>query len=71
MRTAAQHFVNNVGYPQFDNFDPVIQQSVLDRELFKLRQSFGKAIGEIVSAHGLDVEDSLATIIPFNNAHNN
>tara|TARA_B100001059_G_C17828917_1_gene583301 strand:+ start:405 stop:881 length:477 start_codon:yes stop_codon:yes gene_type:complete len=70
MRKACQAFSNNLGHPKFSSFDPVVQTSILERELFKLREKFGVAVAEVAVAYGLDVEDGLASIIPFNNAEN-
>jgi hypothetical protein len=66
MRKACHHFADVIGAPGFDNIDHVFQRSVLERELFALRKAVGKALSEIVVAHGLNVEDDLATIIPYN-----
>lgn len=67
MRDAARKFIDKIGNQAFQQFDIVIQASILERELFKLREAFGKSIAEISISHGLDVEDELAVIIPFNN----
>lgn len=67
MRKAGMHFCDKIGHPDFIKLEVVVQRSVLERELFALRTAFGKALSEIAIAHGLDVEDDLATIIPFNN----
>jgi len=45
-----------------------MQRSLLSRELVKLRKVAGEAVAAIAIAYGLDVEDELASIIPFNNA---
>jgi hypothetical protein len=67
MRLAARHFIDKVGGQGFPRFDKVIQTSILERELFKLREKYGKHLAEIAISYGHDVEDDLATIIPFNN----
>ncbi len=67
MREAARKFIDNVGSQVFLQFDNVIQTSILERELFKLRDKYGRCIAEIAGGYGLDVEDDLAKIIPFNN----
>lgn len=67
MREAAKKFTDSIGNHAFPRFDKVIQTSILERELFKLRDKFGICIAEIAGAYGLDVEDDLAVIIPFNN----
>ena len=56
-----------LGDQNFSKYSKVIQKSVLERELINLRSVFGKPVAEIAIAYGLDVEDDLATIIPFNN----
>ncbi len=43
---------------------------MLERELFKFREKCGVSVAEIAVAYGLDVDDGLASIIPFNNAEN-
>lgn len=70
MRKACQTFSNNLGHPKFSSFDPAVQTSILERELFKLREKFGVPVAEVAVAYGLDVDDGLASIIPFNNAEN-
>jgi hypothetical protein len=70
MRKACQEFSNKLGHPKFTKFDSPVQTSMLVRELFKLREKCGVAIAEIAVAYGLDVDDGLASIIPFNNAEN-
>ena len=44
--------------------------AMLERELFKLREKCGVSVAEIAVAYGLDVDDGLASTIPFNNAEN-
>ena len=67
MRSACRRFSDKIGTDGFKRFDLVIQKSILERELFLLRETFGETIAEIAIAHGLDVEDDLAKILPFNN----
>lgn len=67
LRSACRQFCNIVGHHKFLTFESAIQNSILERELFKLRDRFGKGIAEISVAYGIDVEDDLASIIPFNN----
>jgi hypothetical protein len=67
MRLAARHFIDKVGGQGFPKFDTTIQTSILERELFKLREKFGKHIAEIAISYGHDVENDLAVIMPFNN----
>ncbi|GAO72645.1 DUF6650 family protein [Comamonas sp. E6] len=68
IRKACREFCNIVGSPEFDRAAIPIQKSLLSRELTKLRKTAGSAVAAIVIAYGLDVEDDLASIIPFNNA---
>jgi len=70
MRKACQEFSNKLGHPNFLQFDAPIQTSIFERELFKLREKCGVSVAEIAVAYGLDVDDGLASIIPFNNAEN-
>ena len=70
MRKSCQEFSNKLGHPNFLNFDPPVQVSILERELFKLREKFGISVAEISVAYGIDIDDGLASIIPFNNAIN-
>lgn len=67
MRKACQEFSDSVGSPQFILLDHPVQISILERALFKLRQKFGTSVAEIAVAYGLDVDDGLASVIPFNN----
>lgn len=70
MRKACQEFSNKLGHPKLSKFDTPVQISILERELFKLREKSGVSVAEIAVAYGLDVDDGLASIIPFNNAEN-
>ncbi len=70
MRKARQEFGDSVGSPQFILFDHPVQISMLERALFKLRKKCGTSVAEIAVAYGLDVDDGLASIIPFNNPSN-
>jgi hypothetical protein len=70
MRKACQDFSDKLGHPKFSKFDFPVQTSMLERELFKLREKCGVSVAEIAVAYGLDVDDGLASIIPFNNAEN-
>ncbi|WP_339430052.1 DUF6650 family protein [Pseudomonas taetrolens] len=70
MRKSCLEFSNKLGHPNFLSFDPPVQVSILERELFKLREKFGISVAEISVAYGVDIDDGLASIIPFNNAIN-
>lgn len=65
LRRASRHFCDIIGSPRFDELSHPIKKSVLGRELVKLREAAGLAIAEVSIAYGLDVEDELASIIPF------
>lgn len=67
MRRACRSFCNVIGSDKFDTFPIPIQRSLLVRELTKLRSNIGSAVGEIVIAYGVALEDELASIVPFNN----
>ncbi|EOB3604668.1 TPA: hypothetical protein I7680_21645 [Vibrio vulnificus] len=66
IRSACHAFQNEIGSSQFSQLDIPVQKSILERELFKLRDKVGLSLAEVSAAHGLDVKDALATIIPFN-----
>lgn len=70
LRKACQEFSDKLGVPQLILLDHPVQISMLERALFKLRQTCGLSVAEIAVAYGLDVEDGLASIIPFNNPSN-
>nr|WP_321526635.1 DUF6650 family protein [uncultured Cohaesibacter sp.] len=70
MRKACQECSNKLGQPEFSKFDTPVQTSILERELFKLREKCGSSLAEIAVTYGLDVDDGLASIIPFNNPQN-
>jgi len=70
MKSACQDFNNKLGHPMYSTFDQPVQNSILERELFKLREKCGVSVAEIAVSYGLDVDDGLASIIPFNNAGN-
>jgi len=67
IRRACRVFCDFVGSTAFSTAPIPIQISILNQELGKLRQVTGKAVGEICIAYGLDVEDELASVIPYNN----
>lgn len=67
IRRACREFCDVVGSPKFDAAPFPVQSSLLGRELARFRQTAGGAVGAISIAYGLDVEDELASIIPFNN----
>lgn len=68
LRRACREFCDIVGSSKFDSVPFPVQKSLLSRELRKLRGVAGAAVAAIAIAYGLDVEDELASIIPFNNA---
>ena len=49
----------------FNREDPVIQRSVLSQEISRLKKVAGPTVGQLSIAYGVDVEDELASIIPF------
>ena len=67
IRRASRDFCDVIGSPKFDTLPAPVQKSLLSRELAKFRQAVGSAVGAISIAYGLDIEDELASIIPFNN----
>lgn len=67
MRNIGRKFCDKVDIQSFKNLHSVIQKSILERELFILRETFGKSIASIAIGHGLNIDDNLVTIIPFNN----
>lgn len=67
LRRASRAFCDIIGSPKFDAAPFPMQKSLLSRELGKLRLVAGSAIAAISISYGLDVEDELASILPFNN----
>lgn len=67
VRRAAIDFRNAIENQKFAQAASPVQRSILDRELTRLRKVVGISIGAIAIAYGLDVEDPLASSIPFNN----
>lgn len=67
IRRASRDFCDVVGSQKFDAAPIPVQKSLLGRELARFRQIVGGSVGAISIAYGLDVEDELASIIPFNN----
>lgn len=65
MRTACRKFCDALQSPSMTSSTYVVQQSILKRELTKLRAVFGLAVGELSIGYDLDVDDELAVIIPF------
>lgn len=66
LRKASRDFCDAIGDPGFDAAPRPAQRSALATELAKFRRAAGREIGCIAIAYGLDVEDELASIIPFN-----
>lgn len=64
-RRACRSFCDVVGRPGFDREDSVIQRSLLSQEISKLKKAAGPTVGALSIAYGVDVEDDLASIIPF------
>lgn len=69
---ACQEFNNRLGHTNFTTFEKPIQNSILEREPFKLREKCGASVAQISFAYDVDVDvdDGLASIIPFNNVQN-
>ena len=67
IRRACREFCDVVGSPKYDSAAFPVQESLLARELSRLRNTVGAAVGAVALAYGLDVKDELASIIPFNN----
>lgn len=67
LRRASRDFCDIVGSTKFDQAPLPVQQSLLNRELARLRKTAGSVVGAIALSYGLNVEDELASIIPFNN----
>lgn len=67
LRTQCRRFCDEIGAPNFTKLARPVQMSILKRELEKLRLVAGKVVGALSVSYGIDVEDELATIIPFKN----
>jgi hypothetical protein len=67
LRTQSRKFCNEIGSPSFPSLAPPVQKSILKGELVKLRLVAGKVVGALSVSYGIDVEDELASIIPFKN----
>ncbi|MFL0853776.1 DUF6650 family protein [Vibrio parahaemolyticus] len=66
MRRACHAFQNEVDSPHYVALEIPVQNSILERELSKLRLKFGESLAEISVSYDIDIEDELASIIPFN-----
>ncbi|MEZ8727220.1 DUF6650 family protein [Vibrio cyclitrophicus] len=64
-RAACRAFCNEVGAIDLNSEPQPVQRSILHSELVKLRKAAGKTVGALSVSYGLDVEDELASIIPF------
>ena len=67
LRTQCRRFCDEIGSPGFPKLARPVQKSILKRELEKLRLVAGKVIGALSVSYGIDVENELASIIPFKN----
>jgi hypothetical protein len=67
LRTQCRKFCDEIGSPSFPSLAPPVQKSILKRELEKLRLVAGRVVGALSVSYGIDVEDDLASIIPFKN----
>jgi hypothetical protein len=67
LRTQCRRFCDEIGAPTFPKLARPVQESILKRELENLRLVAGKVVGALSVSYGIDVEDELASIIPFKN----
>jgi hypothetical protein len=67
LRAQCRRFCDAIGSQHFPNLPQPVQRSILKRELDKLRLVAGKVVGALSISYGIDVEDELASIIPFKN----
>lgn len=65
LRKQCRKFCDVIGSPNFPSLVPPVQSSILKRELDKLRLVAGKVVAVLSVSYGIDVEDELASIIPF------
>ena len=65
MRTACRKFCDEIQKRSVSSGALALQRSVLHRELFRLRSVIGLCVGELSVGYELDVDDELASIIPF------
>jgi hypothetical protein len=65
LRSQCRKFCDEVGSRSFPNLEGPVQKSILKRELQELRKICGKVVGSLAVSYGIDVEDELASIIPF------
>jgi hypothetical protein len=65
LRSQCRRFCDEVGARGFPNLEGPVQKSILKRELLKLREVSGIVVGSLAVSYGIDVEDELASIIPF------
>lgn len=65
LRKQCRLFCDKIGAPTFSTEIDTVQKSVLKSELDALRKVAGAIVGALSVAYGLDVEDDLASIIPF------
>ncbi|TQQ11462.1 DUF6650 family protein [Vibrio cholerae] len=66
MRRACHAFQNEVASPHYQAVETPVRNSILERELSNLRLKFGESLAEISVSYDIDIEDELASIIPFN-----
>lgn len=66
MRQACATFCDNIGHPEYKTYEIPVQKSILDRELVRLRNKCGLSLAKISIGYGVDVDDNLASIMPFN-----
>lgn len=68
VQKASRRFMSDVEELNFDAQDiatAVATRSIFERHLDRFRGSVGHATMNLVAAYGLDVDDELATLIPF------
>jgi len=65
LRKQCRTFCDTVGAPNYTTQPNPVQTSILKTQLEALRSEAGKVVGSLSVAYGLDVEDELATTIPF------
>ena len=64
-RQASILFCNVIGHPNYSTLHGVVQKSILREQLADLRKKAGLAIGALAVSYGYDVDENLATIIPY------
>ncbi|HOG92668.1 MAG: hypothetical protein BWX86_00558 [Verrucomicrobia bacterium ADurb.Bin122] len=64
-RKSCREFCDYIGDPSYPTYKPVVREALFRTSLADLRAHAGRLVGALAMTYQIDVDDDLATIIPF------